>query len=174
MIEESSDSSQLAIMADTLPVRARVCLALLAAGIALHHLRASPEFSVARDGLTLALMWQQGEPVDPDKLGQALEGEESGIAFAMLRAEQRPERELLAWYVFGDAIYYCAYHAFRAANRQGWGSIGEVTEEALDYLYRDLGALEPSSMPLMASAVAYLKQHPNVTVAQLEDEISKG
>jgi len=173
MIEESKGSSQLAITADTLPIRARVCLALLAASIALEHLRTSPEFSLARDALTLALIWQEGKPVDPDKLGEALEAEENGIAFAMLRAEERSEQELLAWYVFGNAIYYCAYHAFHAANREPWGSIGEVTEIALDYLDKDLRALEPSSTALMARAGAYLEQHPNATLAQLEGQVSK-
>jgi hypothetical protein len=91
MIEESRGSSQLAIMADTLPVRARVCLALLAASIALDHLRTSAEFSFARDALTLAQMWQEGKPVSPDELGEPIEGEESRIAFAMMRPDERSE-----------------------------------------------------------------------------------
>ena len=146
---------------------------LLAGGVALDHLRTSPEFSLARDALTLAVMWQEGKPVNPDKLGEALEAEESGIAFGMLRAEQRSERERLAWFVFGDAIYYCAYHAFHAANREPWGSIGEMTEMQLDDLDKDLRALEPSSTALMARAGAYLRLHPSVTFGQLEVEISK-
>jgi hypothetical protein len=173
MIDESKRSSQLAIMAEALPVRARVCLVLLAAGVALDHLRTSPEFSLACDALTLALMWQEGKPVDPDKLGEVLEAEESGIAFAMLRAEERSEQEFLAWCAFGNAIYYCAYHAFRAANREPWGSIGEVTEIALDYLDKDLRALEPSATALMARAGAYLKQHPGVTLAQLKAQMAR-
>lgn len=173
MIEESRGSSQLAIMADTLPVRARVCLALLAASIALNHLRTSPEFSLAHDTLTLALMWQEGKPVTPDELGEALEAEESGVAFAILRAKERSEQEFLAWCVFGNAIYYCAYHAFGAVGCQGWGSIGEVTEMTLDDLDKDLRALEPSSTALMARAGAYLKQHPSVSLAQLQAQISR-
>lgn len=91
MIEESRGSSQLAIMADTLPVRARVCLALLAASIALDHLRTSAEFSFARDALTLGQMWQEGKPVSPDELAEPIEGEESRIAFAMMRPDERSE-----------------------------------------------------------------------------------
>jgi immunity protein Imm6 of predicted polymorphic toxin system len=173
MIEESKGSSQLAIMADTLPAQARVCLALLAASIALNHLRTSPEFSLALGTLTLALMWQEGKPVTPDELGEALEAEESGVAFAILRAKERSEQEFLAWCVFDNAIAYCAYHAFCAVGRQGSGSIGEVTEMQLDDLDKDLRTLDPSSMALMTRAATYLKQHPSVTLAQLKAQISK-
>ena len=174
MIREPNCQSPLAVLAAALPVRARACLALLAADMALHHLRTSPEFNLARDGLNLALKWHQGESVDPDKLGEALEAEESGIAFAMLRAEGRSQQELLAWYVLGNAIYYSAYHAFRAANRNPWGSIGEVNEGALDHLDRDLRALEPSSMARMTRAAAYLKRYPNAPLSRVEAHIFSG
>jgi hypothetical protein len=118
-------------------------------------------------------MWQEGKPVSPDDLGEAVEGEESRIAFAIMRPDERSEHELLAWYVLADGIYYCAYHAFRAVGRDGWGSIGEVTEMALDEMDKDLRALEPSSTALMARAGTYLKQHPSVTLAQLKAQISK-
>jgi hypothetical protein len=171
MMREFKGTSEFALLADQLPMRARVCLALFAAHIALHHLQSSPDFRRARDGLNLAINWQRGEPIDPDTLEDALEHEEDGLVFASLKA--RSEEERLAWCVVQYAIYYAAYHAFRAANRDPWGATSEVDEVALDHLDKDLRALDPSSMTLMARGAAYLEQHPNVTLAQLEAQISK-
>jgi hypothetical protein len=171
MIREFKGTSEFARLADELPVRARVCLALFAAEIALHHLKLSPDFSLARNGLNLALNWQRGDPINPGTLENALEDEKDGLAFASLRA--RSEEECLAWNVLQYAIYYAAYHAFRAENRCPSGATSEVDETTLDHLDKDLRALEPSSMALMTRAAVYLKQHPNVTLAQLKAQISK-
>jgi hypothetical protein len=173
MIREFNGTSQLAMLAAPLPARARVCLALLAADLALHLLRKSPEFDLAQRAVSLASDWQQGKPVDPDALGEALEAEGIGIAFAMIRAHTKSEQERLTWYVLGDALYYAAYHAFRAANRNPWGSISEVDENALDDLGKDLQALEPSSLDFIARAAAYLAQHPESSLTRLKAQIFK-
>lgn len=53
MIREFKGTSEFALLADELPVRARVCLALFAAEIALHHLKSCisgrKPLSVGRD-----------------------------------------------------------------------------------------------------------------------------
>src|SRR5262249_38330637 len=106
---------------------------------------------------------------DPDRLGDAIETEdEGGIIFAELRAQARSKQEILAWGVLGDAIYYAAYHAYRAANRDPRGSISEVDEELLDDLDKHLRTLEPSSMALMARAAAYLRRHSDASLAPLK------
>jgi hypothetical protein len=47
MTQELKGRSELAKLADDLPVRARVCLTLLAGDVALQHLEGSPEFDLA-------------------------------------------------------------------------------------------------------------------------------
>jgi hypothetical protein len=68
MIREFKGTSEFARLADELPVRARVCLALFAAEIALQYLQSSPDFNLARNSLNLALNWQSGDPTNPDTL----------------------------------------------------------------------------------------------------------
>ncbi len=73
MTMEYKGTSELAILADDLPVRARVCLTLLTADVALQFLRKSPDFHLARDTLTFALKWQKGDHVDLNKWEDMLE-----------------------------------------------------------------------------------------------------
>lgn len=68
MTKEFKGTSQLAMLADALPVRARVSLVLFAAERALQYLQSSPDFNLARNSLNLALNWQSGDPTNPDTL----------------------------------------------------------------------------------------------------------
>jgi hypothetical protein len=174
MIREFKGTSQLAMLADALPVRARVCLALLAAELGLHHLQSSPDFRLARDALAMVLSWHQGERVDLDRLEHRLDAEETSLSFASMRAEARSAGEYRAWHVLANAIDYVGYHAFRAADRDPWSALGNIDERVLDSLDKDLRALEPSSMALMTRAAAYLKQHPDVRVARLKAHLLRG
>jgi hypothetical protein len=173
MTKEFKGTSQLAMLADALPVRARVSLVLFAAERALQYLQSSPDFNLARDALALVSNWHQGKPVDLDELEARLEAEETSLSFAALRGKERSEEELRAWCVLANAIDYVAYRAFRAENRTPWSSLSEIDETVLDALDNDLRALQLSSMALMTRAAVYLKQYPNVTLAQLKVQISK-
>lgn len=173
MTQEFKGTSELAMLTDALPVHARVSLVLFVAERALQYLHSSPDFGLARDALALVSDWHHGKPIDLDGLECQLEDEETSLSFAALRGKERSEGELRAWCVLGNAIDYVAYRAFRAANRTPWSSLSEIDESVLDHLDKDLRALEPSSMALMARAAAYLKQHPDVTLAQLQAQISK-
>jgi len=173
MTIEYKGSSELALLVDGLPVRARVCLTLLAADIALQHLQGSPDFHLARDSLTFALNWQKGEHVNLDKWVGMLDDEKTGLAWAQVRAKARSKEESLAWCVVSFPIDYAAYHAHRAAKRCMPSSLCEIDEDLLDYLDRDLRTLAPSSMALMIRAAAYLNQHPNASFPQLKTQMSK-
>jgi hypothetical protein len=173
MTVEFKGTSEFAILAEGLPVRARVCLTLLAADIALQHLQQSPDVHLARDTLAFALNWQKGARVDLNKWDAMLDDEETGIAWAEVRAQARSKEESLAWCVLTYPIYYAAYHAFRAENRPLSGMFDNVDEDVLDYLDKDLRTLSPSSMVLMPRAAAYLRQYPEVSFAQLKAQMSK-
>jgi len=170
---EFKGASQLAVLADALPVRTRVCLALLAADLGLQHLQGSPEFGLARDMMTLALNWQKGDPVDLEVLDDMLEGEDPSISFAAMRAQERSKKEALAWRVSGNALSYVIYRAYRLANAPLRGHLNQAHERIFDTLDRDLRELEPSSMALMSRAAAFLKQHPNASLTQLKAHLSK-
>jgi len=165
---EPKGTSQLAMLADMLPVRARACLALLAGDLGLQHLQGSPEFELARDTMTLALKWQKGEPVDLEVLDDMLEGEDPSISSAAANGQTRSKKEALAWCVFGNALSYVIYRAYRLANAPLRGHLNQADEPIFDHLDRDLRELVPSSMALMSRAAAYLKQHPNALLAQLK------
>lgn len=173
MTKEFKGTSELALLADGLPVRARVCFSLLAADIAMQRIQRSPDFHLARKTLTFALNWQKGAGVDLDKWEGMLDDEETGLAWAQVRAKARSKEESLAWCVLTYAIYYAAYHAFRAASRPLSGVFNDLDEDVLDYLDKDLRALAPSSMGLMPRAVAYLRQHPEASFARLNAQMSK-
>jgi len=170
MSRELKGGSEFAKLANDLPVRARVCLTLLAGDIALQRLRGSPEFNLARDMLTIALNWQKGERVDFDKWDDLFE---DTIGWVSRRAHDRSKAEGLAWRVLEYPLCYAAFHAFRAAHHPVPLSLPSVEEPILEYLDNDLRALAPSSMALMTRAAAYLKQYPNAPFAQLNAYVSK-
>ena len=174
MTGEFNSKSQLAMLADALPVRARICLALFAADVAFRHLQTSPDFRLARDALIPVLNWHEGEPVDLDRLESMLDAEQTSLSFAVLRGKERSEREFRAWCVLGNAVDYVAYHAFQAANRTPWSSLSEIDESVLDSLDRDLRALEPSLMTLIARAAAYLEQDPDAPLSGVKAHLFKG
>ena len=167
MIREFKGASELAILADDLPVRARVCLTLLAADLALHYLQSSPDVSLARDAITLARRWHDGEIVDPHSFEDAFASEDdTGIAHAAIRARS-------AWLVVQSAILYTAHHAFRTAKQDPGALVNEVNERVLDQLDKDLRALDPSSMALMTRAAAYLRQHQAAPLDELKAYLSR-
>jgi hypothetical protein len=170
---EFKGTSQLALMADDLPIRARACLGLLAADIGLQHLQKSPELGLARDTMKLVLNWHDGKPVDLAALEDMLEDEETSLSFAALRAGKRSKAELPAWCLFGGAVHYAAFLAFREVNRYPTTSLSNQDETVLDDLDRDLRALAPSLMAVMTRAAAYLKQHPDASLAQLKAHVSE-
>ncbi|HEY1545624.1 MAG TPA: hypothetical protein VGG01_24745 [Xanthobacteraceae bacterium] len=170
MTRELKGESEVAMLAEGLPVRSRVCLTLLAADFALQRLRGSPEFNLARDTLTMALNWQKGERADLDKWDNLFK---DTLGFASLRASKRSTAEGLAWCVLEYPICHTAFHVFRTENLPVPLSIPTVESLILDDLDKDLRALEPSSMALMSRAAAYLTKHPNASLAQLKVHVSE-
>jgi hypothetical protein len=167
-------TGQLAMLADALPTKARVCLGILVAEIALVHLRRSPDLGLARTPLNFALDWHRGESVDFDRLEETIELEESSLLFAEARARHRHcEKESLAWVLFGGAIAYVVYVAAQATGHVLWTSLNSIDESVLDDVERSLRELEPSAMELMARAAAFLRQYPDAPVAQLEALMTK-
>jgi hypothetical protein len=174
MTREFKGTSQFAVMVEDLPLSARISLALLAADLALPHLQRSPDIHLAREALNSALNWHQGKPVDLARWEDVLEAEETSLAFASGRAEARSKEEYLAWVLLGNAIDYVAYRAFVAENRIPQTSLDNIDDRQLDTVDRDLRALDPSAMTLMTRAAAYLKQHPDIHLAQLKAQMLKG
>jgi hypothetical protein len=174
MTRERKGTSQLALMAEDLPLPARICLALFAALIGLHHLQQSPEIRLARQALRDALNWHQGNAVDLSRWEDLLEAEESATMFASQRARKRSEQEFRAWQVLGNSIDYVAYRAFRAENRRPRTALVDLDDTILDHVDKYLQALDPSSMALIARATAYLKEHPNAKLAQVKAQVLRG
>src|SRR5262249_25482865 len=142
---------------------ARICLALLAAEIALPYLHQSPDIRLARGALREALNWHLGKPVDLKKWEDSLEAEESSTMFASDRARRlrSDEQEFRAWAVLGNAIDYVAYRAFLSQKRRPQTSLVNIDDKTiLDDVDKYLQALDPSAMAVMMRATAYLKQHP--------------
>ena len=174
MTREFKGTSEFTRLAEDLLVPARICLALLAADLALPHLRRSPDIHLAREALSYALNWHQGKPVDLGRWEDVLEAEETSMMFAGDRARARSKEEHLAWVLLGNAIDYVAYRVFLAENRTPQTSLDNIDDRQLNVVDRDLRALDPSSMALMTKAAAYLKRHPNAQLAQVKAQILKG
>ena len=167
-------TSQFAVMAEALPVQARICLAIFAADVAFQYLQPSPDIHLARKALTYAISWHQGKRVDLRKWELELEGTvEDGMSFAILRAKKRSKKEFHAWLVFRNAIDYVAYRAFLAENRPTNSSLENIGDRILDDVDKDLRAFDPSSMSLMTRAAKYLEEHPDAGLSELNAHVSK-
>jgi hypothetical protein len=116
------------------------------------------------------LKWHKDGHVDFDKWEDLFE---DALGFAQLRAKARSEAEGLAWLVLEHPVCYATYYAFQAASRPLPPSLGSDSESSLDYLDKDLRRLAPSAMAVMIRAAAYLKQHPDASLARLKADISK-
>jgi hypothetical protein len=166
-------TSQLAAVADALPVRARICLVVLIAEIAATHLQHSPEFSLASESLGLVRDWHDGKAVNLNRLEDLLEGEEMPITLAGIRARERSEEEVRAWILLTHSLYYAVFHIFSLVERPLEGSLDEVDETLLDYLDRDLRVLSPHSISDIISVAKHLSHYPDATLGQLKEHFPR-
>jgi hypothetical protein len=72
MTKQFKGTSRLAQLADELPVRSRIGLALLAADLALNQLRSSHDFPTAQAAFELTRRWYDGDRFPPDLFEDAL------------------------------------------------------------------------------------------------------
>ncbi len=121
MIIPRKGTSPLAVLADNLPVRSRVGLALVAGDMALGFLGTSPNRQVAASGLDLARRWFDGDAVDPEQIQDALYDEESGIALVITFVEEKQEKAALI--TLACVLLYTAYHAFQRTGGTPNGSV---------------------------------------------------
>ncbi len=68
MTGDIEGSSELAHLAQQLPARGRIGLAVVMACLALNRLRGLPDYSLARHAFELTRRWFDGERFDPDPI----------------------------------------------------------------------------------------------------------
>src|SRR2546430_16095785 len=105
MIKQLKGTSELALMAEHLPVRGRIGLAVMAAELALPQLKPLPNFPVAQKAFELARRSFDGEPVDPDSFEDAIHSEDDeGVSICAMHAKVQPE--ISAWLALQGALLY--------------------------------------------------------------------
>ena len=170
MERERKGTSALAALADSLPVRARVGLALIAADIALGFLGKSRNLPGAVSAFDLARRWFDGKAVLPDQIQDALYDEPSGLAFILMHVHEKQEESALL--TLASALLYTAYHAFRRTGGAPNGSVNEVDERELDEIDESLRTIAPTAMDRLRMAAQYLKRRPNAPFHDLKAEVS--
>jgi hypothetical protein len=171
MTQKSRGTSQFALLADSLPVRARIGLTLVAADVALDRLKSSPHFPIARAAFDLARRWYDGQRFDPELFEDAV-APESGRGVALCAVEAKSEDEEAAWGAVDCAALYTACHAFRALGKLPSPLVSEVDEDVLDELDKSLHLVSPDLIITVLKAAEYLKRDPDVSFSQLKSSIS--
>jgi hypothetical protein len=167
--------SQFGAVARTLPVRRRVALALLAADLALERLKSSPDYATGRNAFALGQRWYDGQPVDPDRIEDALHDEDDkGINLYAQEAQSAQDRA--AWSVLDSALGYAAYHAYIAAGQLPGSLVSEVKEGeefgCMDQQLRLLFGRLPGVLTNVAKHL--LNQRAPQSFAQLKSTIATG
>jgi hypothetical protein len=170
MTHDRKGTSALAALADGLPVRARVGLALIADDIALGLIGTSRNLPEAASALDLARRWFDGEAVLPDQIQDTLYGEYSALALTLTRVDEKQEKAALL--TLGSALLYTAYHAYRRSGGTPDASVDEVDERELDEIDKSLRAIAPAAMDRLRMAARYLAKHPDIPFRHLRAEIS--
>jgi len=163
--------SPLARLADPLPARARIGLAVVAADLALAHLRDSPDLSVAHTVFELARRWFDGARFDADRFADALDPE-SGRATEICAVEAKTQEERSAWLALDSAVAYVAFHAYRELGQIPAPGFSEVDETILDELDKAMRAISPGFMKTMKKAAEYLAGEPGASFPQLKPAMS--
>jgi hypothetical protein len=172
MTREFKGTSPFALLADRLPVRARIGLTLVASDLALRELKSSPNFPIARTAFERARRWFDGDRFNPDLLADAVSSErDKGTTLCELEAKSEPE--ISAWGVLGSALAYTAFHAYRATGDCPDPMVSEVDENVLDEIDKSMRIIAPDFIITMKKAAGILERIPELSFAQLMAEVSK-
>jgi hypothetical protein len=170
MMIHRKGTSPLAALADGLPVRARIGLALVAGDIALSFIETPRNRQVSVSALDIARRWFDGKRVDPDQIQDALYDEESGLSLILMYVDEKQEEA--AMIALGSVLLYTAYHAYQHAGGCPNASVCEVDESELDEIDKWLRIIAPSRMELLRTAARYLENHPDIAFRDLKAAIS--
>jgi hypothetical protein len=170
MTKQFKGTSPLAQLADELPVRSRIGLTLVAADLALNQLRSSQNFPVAKAAFELARRWYDRDRFPPDLFEDALWDEnDKGLCLCAMAAQS--EREIAAWCVVGSAVLYTAFHAYQAVGEFPSAVVLEVEEDELDEVDKQLHEISPSLINVVIKAADVVRQHPDISFAQLKSNL---
>jgi hypothetical protein len=170
MKNERKGTSALAALADGLPVRARVGLALIAADIAMSFLETSRHLSEAASAFDVARRWFDGEAVSTDQIQDTLYGEDSGLSLTLVYVDEKQEEAALL--TLASALLYTAHHAYLRAGGTFNASVNEVDERELDEIDRSLWIIAPTAASRLQTAAQYLRTHPDASFRDLKAGIS--
>jgi hypothetical protein len=170
MTRQFKGSSPLALLADSLPVRARIGLALVAADMALDRLKSSHDLPFARRTFELARGWYDGKRFDLYQFEDAIAHEyDRDLTICAIEAKSKEEKS--AWLALECAVLYIAFHAYQAAGEHPSPMVSEVDETVLDDLDKWLRKILPTFMSTETKAAGHLEQQPGASFAQLKSMI---
>lgn len=173
MIRQFKGTSPLALLADGLPVRTRIGLAVIAAELALDRLRSSADLPIGEAGFDLARRWFDGQRFNPDAFADVIDPEEPSRGTPDCEREAKSEDERSAWAALDIALAYTAFHAYGELGQWPMPSVADVDERALDDIDQFLRLVSPDFMKTMQKAANYLKEKPGVLFAELKSMISE-
>ena len=162
-------TSPLAVLADRLPVRARIGLALVAGDIALRFIEAPLNRQVSVSALDIARRWFDGKRIDPDRIQDALYDEESGLSLILQSVDNKQDKA--AMMTLGSVLLYTAYHAYQHTGGTPNGSVCEVDERELDEIDKWLRVIAPAAMDILRMAAQHLESRPDISFRALKAEI---
>jgi hypothetical protein len=170
MTKPRQGTSQLARLADDLPVRSRIGLALVAADLVLSRLRSSDNFPFAEAAFELLRRWYDGDRFPPDRFEDAICDErDKGLVSALWAAQS--ESEEAAWRVVGSAVLYTAFHAYQDVGEVPSPGVSEVDETELDELDKQLRLISPALINALINAADVLRQQPDMSFPRLESSL---
>jgi hypothetical protein len=170
MTKPRKGTSQLARLADDLPIRLRIGLALVATDLVLSRLRSSDNFPFAEAAFELLRRWYDGDRFPPDRFEDAICDEhDKGLISALWAAQS--ESEEAAWRVVGSAVLYTAFHAYQDVGEIPSPGVSEVDETELDELDKQLQSISPALINAIIDAADVLRRQPDMSFSQLESNL---
>ena len=164
----------LALLADGLPVQARIGLVAVAASLAVDKLKHLPEFPIARAAFELVQRWYDGERFDPDQFEEAIAPEDDGRGVDVCATEATSKDAHWAWLALESALFYVAFHAYRTLDQCPGPSVAVIRDvDALDVLDDQLREILPGFMKTVSAAAKYLERQPEASFARLKAEIDR-
>lgn len=163
--------SPLTRLSDPLTVRARVGLAVVAADLALTHLRDSPDPLLTRTIFELARRWFDGARFDADRFADVLDPEYERTC--KLRSRGQMQEEASAWTALADAAAYVGFHAYDELGQCAAPGFSELDETILDDIDKSMRPISPEFMKTMKTAAGYLQREARASFAQLNGVIAQ-